>query len=70
MDILKHKVHNSYFRPLVTLIQRWGGEGVQLRGGSTVRGFVGIQWTPSNPATLGTSQSVLIRGVASFSGVD
>ncbi len=23
-------------------------------------------WTPSNPATLGTCQSVLIRGVASF----
>ncbi len=23
-------------------------------------------WTPTNPATLGTSQSVLIRGVASF----
>ncbi len=29
-----------------------------------------VQWTPFNPATLGTSQSVLIRGVASFSGVD
>ncbi len=28
------------------------------------------QWTPSNPATLGTSQSVLIRGVASFQGVE
>ncbi len=27
-----------------------------------------IQWTPSNPATLGTRQSVLIRGVASFQG--
>ncbi len=27
-----------------------------------------IQWTPSNPATLGTSQSVLIREVASFRG--
>ncbi len=27
-----------------------------------------IQWTPSNPATLGTSQSLLIRGVASFQG--
>ena len=27
------------------------------------------QWTPSNPATLGTNQSVLIRGVASFQGV-
>ncbi len=27
-----------------------------------------IQWTPSNPATLGTCQSV--RGVASFSGVN
>ncbi len=26
------------------------------------------QWTPSNPATLGTSQSVPIRGVASFQG--
>ncbi len=26
------------------------------------------RWTPSNPATLGTSQSVLIRGVASFQG--
>ena len=25
-----------------------------------------IQWTPSNPATLGTNQSVLIRRVASF----
>ncbi len=25
-------------------------------------------WTPSNPATLGTCQSVLIRGVASFQG--
>ncbi len=25
-----------------------------------------IQWTPSNPATIGTRQSVLIRGVASF----
>ncbi len=24
------------------------------------------QWTPSNPATLGTCQGVLIRGVASF----
>ncbi len=30
-----------------------------------------LQWTPSNPATLGTCQSVLIRGVASFiSGVN
>ncbi len=27
-----------------------------------------IQWTPSNPATLGSRQSVLIRGVASFHG--
>ncbi len=27
-----------------------------------------IQWTPSNPATPGTSQSVLIRGMASFQG--
>ncbi len=25
-------------------------------------------WAPSNPATLGTSQSALIRGVASFQG--
>ncbi len=25
-----------------------------------------FQWTPSNLATLGSSQSVLIRGVASF----
>ncbi len=25
-----------------------------------------IQWTPSNPATLGTSQSVLIGTVDSF----
>ncbi len=29
-----------------------------------------IQWTPSNPATLGICQSVLIRGVATFSGVN
>ncbi len=28
-----------------------------------------IQWIPSNLATLGTNQSVLIRGVASFQGV-
>ncbi len=27
---------------------------------------IAIQWTPSNPATLGTSQRVLIRGVDSF----
>ncbi len=27
-----------------------------------------VQRTPSNPATLGTSQSALIRGVASFQG--
>ncbi len=27
-----------------------------------------LLWTPSNPATLGTSQSVLIRGVTSFQG--
>ncbi len=27
-----------------------------------------IQWTPSNPVTLGTSQSVLIREVALFQG--
>ncbi len=27
-----------------------------------------VQWTPSNPVTLVTSQSVLIRGVASFQG--
>ncbi len=27
-----------------------------------------VQWTHSNTATLGTSQSVLIRGVASFQG--
>ncbi len=27
-----------------------------------------VQWTPPNLATLGTSQSVLIRGVASFQG--
>ncbi len=25
-----------------------------------------LQWTPSNPATLGTCQSVLIRGVATL----
>ncbi len=30
--------------------------------------YTSIQWTPSNPATLGTRQSVLIRGVASFLG--
>ena len=29
-----------------------------------------VQWTPSNPATLGTNQSVLKRGVASFQGGD
>ncbi len=28
-----------------------------------------IEWTPSDPATLGTSQKILIRGVASCSGV-
>ncbi len=27
-----------------------------------------IQWTPSDQATLGTSQSVLIRGVVSLLG--
>ena len=27
-----------------------------------------LQWTPSNPATLGTNQSVLIRGMASLQG--
>ena len=26
------------------------------------------QWTPSNPATLGTNQNGLIRGVSSFQG--
>ncbi len=31
---------------------------------------VTLQWTPSNPVTLGTCQSVLIRGVASFQGSD
>ena len=29
-----------------------------------------LQWTPSSLATFGASRSVLIRGVASFSGVD
>ena len=29
---------------------------------------VKLQWTPSNPATLGTNKSVLIRGVVSFQG--
>ncbi len=29
-----------------------------------------MQWTPSNPATLGTSQSVLIRGVSSLAKVN
>ncbi len=27
-----------------------------------------IQWDPSKPATLGTSESVLVRGVATFQG--
>ncbi len=30
----------------------------------------GVHWTPSNPATLGTSPSVLIRGVGLISGED
>ncbi len=30
--------------------------------------IVRIQWNPSKPATLGTSESVLIRGVATFQG--
>ena len=29
-----------------------------------------VQWTPSNPATLGTSIRVVFRGVAFFSMVD
>ena len=28
-----------------------------------------IQWNPSNPDTLGTPPSVLIRGVSSFQGL-
>ena len=28
--------------------------------------IVTVQWTPSNPATIGTNNSVLIRGAASF----
>ncbi len=36
--------------------------------GTTLAITVGLQWTPSNLATLGISQSVLIRGVASFQG--
>ncbi len=40
---------------------------VLIRGVASFQGWIcTIQWTPSNPATLGTSQSVLIRGVASF----
>ena len=27
-----------------------------------------VQWNPSKPATLGTSESVLIRGVATLQG--
>ncbi len=31
--------------------------------------LIGVHWTPSNPATLGTSQSAPIRGVALFQGL-
>ncbi len=45
------------------------GKSVLIRGVASFQGWIcTIQWTPSNPATLGTSQSVLIRGVASFQG--
>ncbi len=38
-----------------------------LEGVASFQGWIcTVQWTPSNPATLGTSQSVLIRGVASW----
>ncbi len=41
---------------------------VLIRGGDLISGggFVLYCGLPLNPATLGTSQSVLIRGVASF----
>ncbi len=38
-----------------------------LGKGKVIRVIV-MQWTPSNLATLGTCQSVLIRGVVSFQG--
>ncbi len=41
-----------------------------LQEGYWTAKFLLVQWTPSNPATLGTCQSVLIRGVASFQGCE
>ena len=39
-------------------------QGVLIRGVASFLGWVcTIQWTPSNPATLRTSQSVLIRAM-------
>ena len=44
-----------------------GGGGEQIYVAHT---SFAIQWTPSDLATFGASRSVLIRGVASFQGVD
>ncbi len=41
-------------------------KNVLIRGVTSFQGS--IQWTHSNPGTLGTSRSVLIRGVTSFQG--
>ena len=71
------------FLGLTSRVVRLGSRDVNIRGnnvyyvfrGDSIRIFcyclqrwVAIQWTPCNPTTLGTNQSVLIRGVASFQG--
>ncbi len=35
---------------------------------NTTSNILSIEWNPSKPATLGTSESVLIRGMATFQG--
>ena len=42
-----------------------GGKGVLFLNNTLP---LHIQWNPSKPATLGTSESVLIRGVTTFQG--
>ncbi len=48
---------------LISTVHSYSISGVTKRGI-----YCYIQWTPSNPTTLGACQRVLIRGVASFQG--
>ncbi len=57
----KSDQHHQWSKPKVNLQYQWE---VRLKFQCAWQ----IQWTPSNLATLGTCQNVLIRGVASFQG--